>query len=118
MSEFLSDTDLAGRLEAADRFGVVEQLLVGHLIAALEEPPPPRPRFPPVILEQLAGEPPDRSGLLAFDQALPQRLALAAVLLVGSLLRFDDAPPTPCPPDAASTSQSRSASVARQSSSL
>ena len=83
---------LAGRLETADRFGIVEELRLGHQVAAHEIPPPCGPRFPLVIFQQLAGKPSDRTGFLAFYQALPQRVAFTVILL-RLLLRCDDARP-------------------------
>ena len=81
MSDFLSGTTSPVGSRPLIASASSRSSVVGHQVAALEEPPPRGPRFPPVIFEQLAGEPPDRSGFFAFCQALPQRLAFAVVLL-------------------------------------
>jgi len=44
------------RPETTDRLAVLDQL-VGRHLAALEEPPPRRPRLAPVILEQFGPQP-------------------------------------------------------------
>ena len=59
---------LADGHQAADRLGVVDELLDRHLIAALEEPPPGGSRLAPVVLEELAGEPPRRPRFGALDE--------------------------------------------------
>src|SRR5207248_1261517 len=54
----------------------------GHLLAALEEPPPRRPRFATVIFKQLAGEPAERARFLAFYQSPTQHRAFSILWLV------------------------------------
>ena len=105
-------------VEAADRLRVVDELVDRHLIAALEEPPPARPRLAAVVLEQLAGEPPRRARRRALDELPAQRVTLARLRVVarGSPRAAACAHGAPCGRWA--TSQSRRASVARQSSSL
>src|SRR5262249_50540705 len=74
--------NLAGRREPADRFGVVEELFLGHEVEALEVPPPRWARLARVIFEELAGKPADRPDVFALDQPLPKRSTLAVVFLL------------------------------------
>src|SRR5439155_21729615 len=82
------------RLKPANRFGVLEQLLTGHL-AAREEPPPGGARLATVVLEQLAGEPARRSFDTPGQERLAQRFALGIgrSLLLGHVPRLRDLRP-------------------------
>src|SRR5262249_61437311 len=75
------------RKNTAHSFGVVEELVAGHL-AAREEPPPGGARLATVVLEQLTGEPARRSLVAAGHERLAQRLALP----IGRLLLFGNFP--------------------------
>jgi hypothetical protein len=77
VNERPSDEDrrLAGRLQLADRLGVVDEIGGRHLVASLEEPPPGWPRLAPVVFEQLSCQPSRRAGRRPLDEGLPQRLA-------------------------------------------
>ena len=75
---------LAGRLEPADRLGVLDELLGRHL-APVEERPPDRLALAVVVVEQL---PRERAGLVAGrEQRLAQRHALGLLRL--DRLRLD-----------------------------
>ena len=62
----------ADRHQSGNGLRVLEQLLLRHLLAAHEEPPPYRPVLAAVVLEKLAGQPLRRPGLLVVDEPTTQ----------------------------------------------
>ena len=107
-------------LELADRLEVLDELLRGHP-DALEVPPPRRPRLAPVVLQQLAGQPARRPGLGAGRSSSSRsrcRSSCASTVSSDGVLGSGGAGPGAAPAGRTRCSQSRSARVARQSSSL